>query len=90
MRAEIDDLHFHDLRRTFATRLMGNGVGIYTISQLLGHASVEMTQRYINWEPEDESEAVESLVRKTSELRNISGMEESEQSQNPLITPGIS
>lgn len=85
-RADIDDLHFHDLRRTFATRLMRNGIGIYTISQLLGHASVEMTQRYINWQPEDGLEAVESLVKKTSELRNISGMEESEQPLLPLVT----
>lgn len=85
-RADIDDLHFHDLRRTFATRLMRNGVGIYTISQLLGHASVEMTQRYINWQPEDGAEAVESLVRKTSELRNNSGIDESEQPLLPLVT----
>ncbi len=89
-RADIDDLHFHDLRRTFATRLMRNGVGIYTISQLLGHASVEMTQRYINWQPEDGSEAVESLVRKTSELRNNSGMDESEQPLLPLVTSVVS
>ena len=89
-RADIDDLHFHDLRRTFATRLMRNGVGIYKISQLLGHASVEMTQRYINWQPEDGAEAVESLVRKTSELRNNSGMKESEQPLLPLVTSVVS
>ena len=89
-RAEIDDLHFHDLRRTFATRLMRNGVGIYTISQLLGHASVEMTQRYINWQPEDGAEAVESLVRKTSDLMNGLGMEKNEQPQKPLVTSRVS
>ena len=89
-RAEIDDLHFHDLRRTFATRLMRNGVGIYTISQLLGHASVEMTQRYINWQPEDGAEAVESLVRNTSKLMNTLGIEENEQFQTDLVTPRVS
>lgn len=95
-KAGIDDLHFHDLRRTFATRLMRNGVGIYTISQLLGHASVEMTQRYVNWQPEDGAEAVESLVDNKaltlydnhigSEPRDIRGMEENEQPVLPLVT----
>lgn len=86
-RAEITDLHFHDLRRTFATRLMRNGVGIYTISQLLGHATVEMTQRYINWQPEDGADAVESLVETTPEKRNNLGIEKSEQFREYQITP---
>lgn len=69
---------------------MRNGVGIYTISQLLGHASVEMTQRYINWQPEDGAEALESLVRKTSDLMNGLGMEKNEQPQKPLVTSRVS
>jgi len=85
-RAKIDGLCFHDLRRTFATRLMRNGIGIYTISQLLGHADVKMTQRYINWQPEDGAEAVESLVKNTPEKRNILGIEKNEQFRIPLVT----
>lgn len=88
-RADIEDFHFHDLRRTFGTRLMRNGIGIYTISQLLGHASVEMTQRYINWQPEDGAEAVESLVKKTSKPMDILGMEKIEQSQTDLVTSRV-
>ena len=84
-RAGIDDLHFHDLRRTFGTRLYRNGFGIYKICQLLGHADVKMTQRYINWQPEDCTEAVESLDR----LRNIQGMGEITQPSLPLVTPGV-
>jgi integrase len=38
---------FHDLRHTYATMLANSGrVDIYTLQTLLGHASVEMTQRY--------------------------------------------
>jgi integrase len=85
-RAKIDGLCFHDLRRTFATRLMRNGVGIYTISQLLGHADVKMTQRYINWQPEDGADAVESLVKNTPEKRNHLGIKKSDQFRIPLVT----
>jgi len=85
-RAGIEDLHFHDLRRTFGTRLMRNGFGIYTIKQLLGHASVEMTQRYLNWQPEDGAEAVESLVENPPEKRNHLGIKKSDQFRMPQFT----
>jgi len=84
-RAGVEDFHFHDLRRTFATRLMQNGFDIYKISQLLGHADVKMTQRYINWQSDDGTEAVESLDRQ----RNIQGMGEITQPSLPLVTPGV-
>lgn len=45
-KAGIHDFHFHDLRHTFATRLAQRGIDIYKISKLLGHHSIEMTQRY--------------------------------------------
>ena len=86
-RAEIEYIQFRDLRRTFATRLMRNGVGIYTISKLLGHASVTMTEKYLNWQPEDGAEAVESLVEKPL---NSSKMDEDEQFQPPLVTSRVS
>jgi integrase len=47
-RAGIEDLHLHDLRHTFATRLAQHGIDICAISRLLGHNSVEMSSRYIH------------------------------------------
>jgi integrase len=44
------DLAPHDLRRTFAQLGFEAGVPITQISTLLGHASVETTQRYLNLE----------------------------------------
>jgi integrase len=39
-RAGIENLTFHDLRRSFATRLLEAGIDIVTISKLFGHSKV--------------------------------------------------
>lgn len=61
-RASIDDLTFHDLRRTFGTRLLERGVDIVTISKLYGHSSVLVTQNYLHPSDELSVEAVEKLA----------------------------
>ena len=48
----IEDFHFHDLRHTFATRLVQNGVDIYKVKALLGHKTITMTMRYAHHYPE--------------------------------------
>ena len=60
-RAKISSFRFHDLRHTFATRLAQAGVDIYTISKLLGHSSVKMTERYAHHCPESLRYGVEVL-----------------------------
>lgn len=44
-RANITDLHQHDLRRSFASLLVNANVDIYQIKDLLGHSSVAVTQK---------------------------------------------
>jgi integrase len=42
------DLHWHDLRHEGASRLLADGVDIRIIQLMLGHASIQQTQRYLN------------------------------------------
>jgi YD repeat-containing protein len=59
--ADVEDLKFHDLRRTFASRLANLGVGLQTISKLLGHGATYVTERYSWMEPGTLRDAVNLL-----------------------------
>lgn len=59
--AKIHDLHFHDLRHTFATRMVQAGIDLYKVQRLLGHKSPIMTQRYAHHYPESLREGVDAL-----------------------------
>lgn len=39
-------LRFHDLRHTFASACVKEGIPLYTVQGLLGHSSIRMTERY--------------------------------------------
>ncbi|HJQ24353.1 MAG TPA: site-specific integrase [Blastocatellia bacterium] len=69
--AKIEDLRFHDLRHTFATRLADAGVDGFTIAALLGHSTIQMTARYTHPTKDRLRRAVEVLTRGES-LRHIS------------------
>ncbi|MCU1646390.1 MAG: hypothetical protein JWN03_6665 [Nocardia sp.] len=45
-RHQIGHVRLHDLRHTYASRLLEHGVPIHEVSRLLGHASISTTQRY--------------------------------------------
>lgn len=44
--AKIDGLNFHDLRRTFVTRLQIGGISIGIAAELAGHSRIETTQKH--------------------------------------------
>lgn len=54
-------LKFHSLRHTFASWLVQNGVSIYEVSKLLGHADIKTTEIYAHLSPENFRNAVELL-----------------------------
>ena len=44
--ADMEHVNFHDLRHSCASILVASGADLYTVSKILGHASITTTQRY--------------------------------------------
>jgi integrase len=60
-RAKIEDFHFHDLRHTFGSHLVMQGIDLKTVQQVMGHKDIKMTMRYSHLSPEYVQEAMERL-----------------------------
>ncbi|MGE5514939.1 MAG: tyrosine-type recombinase/integrase [Bacteroidota bacterium] len=60
-RVGLKDVNLHDLRHTFASRLVMRGVPLLTVSKLLGHASIQMTMRYAHLAPDAFDAAIDLL-----------------------------
>jgi integrase len=74
--AGIGHLRFHDLRHTFATNLVMNGVDLVTVKEILGHSDISMTVRYSH--PSDD--------RKMAAVEVISG--HGTERPSPLVSGG--
>ena len=57
----LKDASSHSGRRTYITRLANKGVGVRLLAELAGHSHISTTQRYIDVNSEQLSEAVELL-----------------------------
>lgn len=50
--AEIQDIHPHTLRHTFATMAIDSGIPVADVQQMLGHSQIHTTMRYVHRAPE--------------------------------------
>jgi integrase len=60
-RARVENFRIHDLRHSYASRLVQRGVNLFLVQQLLGHTSPIMTQRYAHLGPNHLADAVAVL-----------------------------
>lgn len=61
-RAGLPDLHIHDLRHSFASFLINDGVPLEVVSKALNHSSLKMTQRYAHLKNETVRLAMEQTA----------------------------
>lgn len=62
--AGIDEhTRVHDLRHSFASMAVNAGVSLFTVQQLLGHASPKMTQRYAHLQDATVRQAAQAVGR---------------------------
>lgn len=57
----IEDFHFHDLRHTFASRLVMRRASLKAVQELLGHKDIKMTMRYAHLSEDFKRDAVKLL-----------------------------
>lgn len=61
VRAGVDHCRVHDLRHTYASWLLQDGVPLARVGQLLGHVSPVTTQRYAHLQPGDNEQVLAAL-----------------------------
>lgn len=74
--AKIENIKFHDLRHTAATRMVQLGKDLYKVQKILGHKSPMMTQRYAHHYPESLRDAVDALDNRVTNMSQWPSIEE--------------
>lgn len=69
--SDVPEIRFHDLRHTFASHFMMAGGNVYDLQKLLGHASVQMTERYSHLSPDHLNGVTEILTIDVSRSDNV-------------------
>jgi integrase len=72
-RAELLDVRLHDLRHSFASFLVNQGVSLYVVQGLLGHTQARTTQRYAHLANDtlaDAAEVIRNVVLHPSSSSN--------------------
>jgi site-specific recombinase XerD len=72
-KAEIENFRWHDLRHTFASRLVMKGNDLRTVQELMGHKDIKMTLRYSHLSPAHKMKAVQTLIQPKKEGQTETG-----------------
>jgi integrase len=89
-KARIEDFRFHDLRHTFATRLVQNGVDLYTVQKLGRWKTTSMIMRYAHHYAESLRPGIEVMDKIQNESITISAQSQKQRGHKPrlqLVTP---
>lgn len=62
--ANLNEVRIHDLRHTFASLAIKQGVDLYTVSKLLGHKNIHTTTRYAHLE-------IKQLITATNKVDEV-------------------
>lgn len=65
-RAGLHDCTIHTLRHTHASRLIQNGMSIYEVKEVLGHADIKTTMRYAHLERRSVSARARDVIERLS------------------------
>ena len=65
--AGFKDMHIHDLRHVFASKMVMDGTSLFITGELLGHRTTQMTKRYSHLVPSTLRKAVDDVWNKTKE-----------------------
>jgi integrase len=96
--ASISGLHFHDLRREFACRLLESSADLHDVRDFLGHANITTTSTYLRSTPVRLARALDRLdpeppkPQQSSDspdshtIRTNSAVRENGQPERPAVT----
>lgn len=89
-RAQVHNFRFHDLRHTFATRLVQSGVGIYEVQRLGRWKNTSMVMRYAHHNSETLRPSIEIMDRFTTAIITNLSHSQKNRGHRPylrLVTP---
>lgn len=70
MLAEKGKPTLHSCRDTYAIRLLNNGMPLEKVSHLLGHASLQQTQKYARFAKRPAADEARAILNRTASLQN--------------------